>query len=433
MSSEWWQEPYPTNPSPPAAVQPRPLYPPDIDGGYTPSEDGPDVIAYKLALQRLGRWDKTPSGFDQDYSERFAHGEPGEHVPTTGVAGLQRQSGLDDTGNLGAKTFDVIRRALIPDGLPNAGQPALTAEAVDYLADVKWWQYPYALGPGPKGGPSIPFPRALYAPDWPGQASPSEGADVEAYKRALSRLGRWPWQAFNEAYTNDFAHGTSGNVGDTGVEGFQRQMNDYGLDATGNLSERAYEYLMRALVPPCLPHPGEYAFDGFALELLKEANAHQPGASTREEALQAAIGQIGYVEGPKNANKYGSWYGQPNTYWCAHFVTWCYEVGAGGSSSFAKGSYYSYVPYIVSDARNGRHGLSITGTPKPGDLVCYDWGFDGTFDHVGIFSQGSATSWEAIEGNTSPGSGGSQSNGGGVYRRSRSSADGNVEFVRAAQ
>jgi CHAP domain len=424
--TDWWKQPYPQNPQPPAVQQPRWLYPPDIER-YGASSDGPDVQAYKIAVQRLGRWDKDPDGFDQDFSNRFAHGEPGEHVPTTGIAGFQRQVGLDDTGTVGAKTFDALRRALIPEGLPCAGEPAFTDDALDLLNDRKWWQYPYEQAPPAS---SVPFPRSLYAPDWPGQPAPADGADVQAYKRAISRLGRWPWQAFSGAYTDDFAHGTTGNVGDTGVAGVQRQTP--GLEDTGNLSHKLYDVLMRALVPPCLPHAHEPAFDGYAIELLKNANAHKPSGSAREQALDAAARQVGYAEGPNNDNKFGAWYGCNYQPWCAMFCTWCFET-TGGSPSFAKGSYYAYVPYIVSDARAGRRGLSVTSAPIPGDLCCYDWSWDGTFDHVGMFSDGNASSWEAIEGNTSPSNSGSQSNGGGVYRRSRSAAQANVVFVRVAE
>jgi CHAP domain len=426
--SDWWKTPYPTNPNPPAVQQPRQVFPPDIANGYEPSDDGADVVAYKRAVSRLGRWEWA--NFDSDYSNRFAHGEPGEHVPTTGIAGIQRQSGLDDTGNLGAKTFQVLRCALIPEGLPNAGEPAMDAEAVALLNGTKWWKYPYALGPGPKGSGGIAFPRPLYAPDWQAQPSPADGPDVEAYKRAVSRLGRWPWQTFNEVYTNDFAHGTSGNVGETGIAGYQRQEPE--LDDTGNVSERLFNLLMRSLVPPCLPHANEYGMDGRALDLLKEANKHTPGNSTRERALNAAIGQVGYVESPNgsNNNKYGAWYGMNGVPWCAIFCTWCFEEGAGGADAFAKGSYYSYVPYVVSDARNGRRGLSVTSTPKPGDLVCYDWGYDGTFDHIGIFKSGSSYEFHAIEGNTSTGN---QSNGGQVMDRVRFAGDASMVFVRVAE
>ena len=51
----------------------------------------------------------------------------------------------------------------------------------------------------------------------------------------------------------------------------------------------------------------------------------------------------------------------------------------------------------------------------------FDWQGDGVADHIGIVEENHADEgWmQTIEGNTSPGSGGSQSNGGGVYRRAR--------------
>jgi hypothetical protein len=428
----WYDNPYPTNPKPPAVQQPRALYPPDVKNGYAPSSDGPDIEAIKRGVSRLGRWPWAEGGkFDQDYSARFAHGEAGGNVDDSGIAGIQRQSGLDDTGNLGSKTFQIIRCALVPDGLPHAGEPALDGYALELLNGTKWNKYPYAEGPG---AGSVKFPRTLYPPDYPNQPSPSDGPDVQAHKRALSRLGRWPWQQFNATYTNEFAHGASGNVGDTGVEGFQRQTPE--LDPTGVLTEKLYGHLLRALVPPCLPHSGEYGYDGKALELLDEANKRQPAGSIRRQALDEARKWIGTTESPAGSNqcRFTAWYGMVGP-WCAMFATYCYELGSpGGSASFAKGSYYAYVPYIVSDARSGRRGLSVPSSPVAGDLVCYDWGGDGVYDHVGLIESGDGRSWQAIEGNTSSDSGGSQSNGGGVYRRSRSrSQAGAVTFVRVAE
>jgi hypothetical protein len=88
------------------------------------------------------------------------------------------------------------------------------------------------------------------------------------------------------------------------------------------------------------------------------------------------------------------------------------------------------VPYIVSDARAGKYGLTTTSSPIPGDLVCYDWQRDGIYDHVGLFEEGDAASWRAIEGNTSTSS---NSNGGQVMRRSRSRNDATVVFVRVKE
>jgi hypothetical protein len=126
--SEWWEQPYPGAPMVAVKGFPRPLYPPDDPRG---SIDGPDVIAYKRAVSRAGRW---PWGvFDDSYSNQFAHGKPGGNVADSGVAGVQRQLGLDSTGFIGEATFNGLRSIRIPDGLPHAGEMAMDANAVDLI------------------------------------------------------------------------------------------------------------------------------------------------------------------------------------------------------------------------------------------------------------------------------------------------------------
>jgi len=91
------------------------------------------------------------------------------------------------------------------------------------------------------------------------------------------------------------------------------------------------------------------------------------------------------------------------------------------------------VPYLVSDARAGRYGLSTTDEPIPGDCVAYDWSFDGTYDHVGLFeawTPGSGTEFTACEGNTSTSN---DSNGGQVMRRTRNRGAQGTVFVRVKE
>ena len=52
--------------------------------------------------------------------------------------------------------------------------------------------------------------------------------------------------------------------------------------------------------------------------------------------------------------------------------------------------------------------------PRPGDIIIYNFG------HTGIVESAGGSTITAIEGNTSAGEAGSQSNGGGVFRRKRS-------------
>jgi hypothetical protein len=305
-----------------------------------------------------------------------------------------------------------------------------------------WWTVPY------KGGPMVAvpgFPRPLYPPDAKGKTPSVNGPDVEAYKRTIWRAGRWPGPAsnFDRAFSNAFSHGKSGNVSETGVAGVQRQQK---IDATGWIGEATFNTL-RSIRVPTGPHAGEMAMDANAANLIAQAwqmfggkepaptpTPPAPGKqSTRQRALDAATKYLGVKESPAGSNrtKYGAWYGVDGQPWCAMFCSYCYEVDAGGSPSFAKGSSYAYVPYIVSDARNSRNGLSVVSSPIAGDLVCYDWGYDGTFDHVGLFEAWtSGTYFNAIEGNTSTSN---NSNGGEVMRRQRSTGGQSTVFVRVAE
>src|SRR5262245_9446796 len=130
--SEWYEQGYPGGPmvGPPLI---RPLYPPDAaERGKAPSEDGDDVIAIKRTVWRLGRWPGPASGFDNAFSNGFAHGKGG-NVVDTGLAGVQRQNGIDDTGWMGEGTYNLLRSAKIPQGLPNAGQYGMDQTAIDLL------------------------------------------------------------------------------------------------------------------------------------------------------------------------------------------------------------------------------------------------------------------------------------------------------------
>jgi len=300
-----------------------------------------------------------------------------------------------------------------------------------------WYEHAYAGGPMVK---VAGFPRPLYPPDAAqhGHAPSTDGPDVEAYKRTVSRAGRWPWQTFDQAYSNGFAHGTSGNVSKTGVAGVQRQQD---LDDTGWIGEKTFNTLRSIRVPEGKPHAGEMAMDATAQRLINEAyelfGGHEPPpeqtTTVRQAALERAVTQLGIKESPPNSNqcKYTQWYGMVGP-WCAMFTSWCYDL-ENDSPSFLKGSYYAYVPYIVGDARSHVRGLSVTGDPLPGDLVCYDWGWDGEFDHVGLFeawASGSGSTFTAIEGNTSLDN---NSNGGEVMRRTRRVPDQNTVFVRVAE
>jgi hypothetical protein len=280
------------------------------------------------------------------------------------------------------------------------------------------------------------FPGPLYPPDAaPGKTPSPKTPFALAVKRACAHLGAWPWEpdSWDEAYSNAFAHGVEGNPAKAGVAGVQRWAKI--SPAYGWTGEPFFNFLRSVLIPQGRTHAGEPAWDSVCQNLTAQAyeQAHPPPPSTtlRELALAAAIAELGVKESPAGSNvvKFSSWYGLTGP-WCAMFATWCYET-KGDSPSFVRGSRYAYVPYIVSDARGGRYGLSVASSPIAGDLVCYDWQRDGEYDHVGLFEAWTGgSSFTAIEGNTSTSN---NSNGGEVMRRTRSTGGQGTVFVRVAE
>ena len=137
-----------------------------------------------------------------------------------------------------------------------------------------------------------------------------------------------------------------------------------------------------------------------------------------KDVLKVAAGELGITQSPANSNNvtYNTWfYGRAvrdtaNTKypWCMAFVQWCFDQAGcrlphiTASCSNLLSWYRTYQPErVVQD-------------PKPWDIIIYNFG------HTGIVESTTAGTVTAIEGNTSAGESGSQSNGGGVFRRVRS-------------
>ena len=148
---------------------------------------------------------------------------------------------------------------------------------------------------------------------------------------------------------------------------------------------------------------------------------------TAQNVLGWAAGEIGYTrwDDPEEGSKYGRWYakrhgayyGTSGVPFCAMGASWC--ATDNEDKSVLPGGDFAYVPYgIAAAAREGRLVSPMTQA-APGDLVCFDWDDDGIADHVGIVEANYGSWVQTIEFNTSSGAAGSQSNGGGVYRRSR--------------
>jgi len=139
--------------------------------------------------------------------------------------------------------------------------------------------------------------------------------------------------------------------------------------------------------------------------------------------IKIAKAEIGYTEeGKSNDNKYGKWYGLNNNPWCAMFVSWCFDqvgevkkVAAQNAKGFA--SCAAGLKWFTD-----KNKIIPVGQAQEGDIVFFQFDADSEPDHVGIVKWNNTTLkyLQVIEGNTSSGKAGSQSNGDGVYLRKRS-------------
>ena len=145
--------------------------------------------------------------------------------------------------------------------------------------------------------------------------------------------------------------------------------------------------------------------------------------ATGNDLLRVASKYLGYnrfddpkpgtIFGRAFAELHGDYFGYSGVPYCDMLVTFCLrEIGITNFDS-------AYVPGRIATAR-ARGWLVKREDALPGDLVCFDWDGDGVADHIGIVEIKYAWSYQTIEGNTSGSWRGSQSNGGGVYRRVRS-------------
>lgn len=136
--------------------------------------------------------------------------------------------------------------------------------------------------------------------------------------------------------------------------------------------------------------------------------------ATARQALRAARKHVGYVEGTNNNTKFGKWYGLNFQPWCAMYVSFVMDaIGLGHIR-------YASCDVGMANFRNGKWGkwIPASGTPRPGDVVFYGSLSDSV--HTGVVVSVDGDFIETIEGNTGRDASGSQTNGGGCYRRRRS-------------
>lgn len=125
----WWDEPYKKGTAVGPATLPRVLRPP------SPGElfQGYDVLAYKRATCRAGRWGEwDPANWDNNYWKVFALGKGTGNVADSGIRGIERQEGLTENGVLDDVLYQKLRRIRVPEG-PHKGEPIFDAVAIDLL------------------------------------------------------------------------------------------------------------------------------------------------------------------------------------------------------------------------------------------------------------------------------------------------------------
>lgn len=138
--------------------------------------------------------------------------------------------------------------------------------------------------------------------------------------------------------------------------------------------------------------------------------------TTLEDFLAAALGEEGYIEQPTNRTKFAAEAGHANgAAWCQ---TFCVAMAKRTHLELPAGvAETAYTPSAVTAWKKASRWFT---DPKPGDWVYFQFDQDPQVDHVGIVAKVNPDgSIQTVEGNTSAGDHGSQSNGGQVAARHR--------------
>jgi hypothetical protein len=127
----WYKQPYKKGKAIGPEKLPRVLKPPSKNDDTVMT--GGDCLAMKRIASKAGRWRPwAPSSWDNRYNELIAMGKGTGYVGDSGIRGFQRQEGIPETGVVDDKTYQLMRRALIPTG-PNQGDHILDVTAIKLI------------------------------------------------------------------------------------------------------------------------------------------------------------------------------------------------------------------------------------------------------------------------------------------------------------
>lgn len=117
-----------------------------------------------------------------------------------------------------------------------------------------------------------------------------------------------------------------------------------------------------------------------------------PGDTAIVKVAQAQLGNVG-------GNKFWKWYGfSSHVHWCACFVSWC-----GDQCGYIKAGIIPKYAVCGTGANwfKARHRWASRGySPKPGDIIFFDFERDGEMDHTGIVESCDGKTVTTIEGNS---------------------------------
>ena len=148
-------------------------------------------------------------------------------------------------------------------------------------------------------------------------------------------------------------------------------------------------------------------------------------AKTSDKVIRVAKAEIGYLEKRSNKNlnskqgnagslnytKYGKWYGLTPAYWCAEFVSWCFNKAYGNCNLIYDASASCEV-IRQRFIKNKRYHSDA----KAGDCIFFKGSRHAGANHIGIVTKVSGNTIYTVEGNTSSDAG-VVDNGGAVNNK----------------
>jgi cell wall-associated NlpC family hydrolase len=215
------------------------------------------------------------------------------------------------------------------------------------------------------------------------------------------------------------ADGDFGPITQGAVKKFQKENK---LAETGVVDIKTWEMLL-SKKPPLAPTKTEPSKAEPALHPALAAKNITPGTVEAVLAVAKYYVDKKYVEGPKKNTVFGKFMSLNYAPWCASYVSYVFNKAGAGSivrGTQTKNGFVGCSAGIRGLKKKGFKTVKLAEA-KPGDIIFFDWQNDNDPDHVGIVlkSDPKKKIVTCYEGNTSNGKGGSQSNGGGVFKRDR--------------